>query len=326
MTTKRLAELDVKGILFTPNDAVEAALKTIEERRSYVGAGARIGVHDLDNYLLPARPGELITVMGMTSNYKSGLMQYWARHTAGEIVNEKLVKECVVYVTWEQAIEEMVAFDMAFTARLSATDVVQGKVSDEELARLRGVIGPRRAMTPLYLIGHSLSEERKRPRLSLSAVAQAMKMLKSEYGVKPRAIFLDYLQQIDAEEGDERRMQVFHNVGRCKDMALAMGCPVVLGCQANREVYRSESGMPTVDSGLESSNIEHTSDKMLGVWYPIRKYDAGKMLDLGNARLKVTENLLIVKVLKQKLGPAGRWFPLYVDPKINDIHDMETHA
>ena len=324
--TKRLAEVDVKGILFTPNDAVEAALRTIEERRSYVGAGVRIGVHDLDEYFLPARPGELITVMGMTSNYKSGLMQYWARHTAGEIVNERLVDECVVYVTWEQAIEEMVAFDLAFTARLSATDVVQGKVSDAEMERLRAVIGPKRAMTPLYLIGHSLSEERKRPRLSLSAVAQAMQMLKSEYGVRPRAIFLDYLQKIEPEEGEDRRMQVFYAVERCKDMALAMACPVVLGCQANREVYKEANGMPAVDSGLESSNIEHGSDKIVGVWYPIRKYDAGKAIELGTKRLTVTENLLMLKVLKQKIGPAGRTFPLYVDPTINDIHDMATHV
>jgi replicative DNA helicase len=316
-----------RSILFTPNDAVEAALRTIEERRSYIGAGTRIGVADIDNYLLPGRPGELITVMGMTSNYKSGLMQYWARHTANEIIREQLVNECVVYVTWEQAIEEMVAFDLSFTARLSATDVVQGKVSDAEMTRLRNVIGPQRAMMPLYLIGHCLSEQQKRPRLSLSAVAQAMVMLKKEYNVKPRAIFLDYLQQIDPEEGDQRRMQVFYNVSRCKDMSLAMGCPVVLGCQANRNVYHEQWGVPSVSDGLESSNIEHTSDKMLGVWYPIKTYDEGYKLETkSNKPLTVTPNLLIVKVLKQKLGPAGKWFPLYVDPAINDIHGMEMHA
>ncbi len=322
---KRPTKAEIRDIVHSPNDAVAAALETIRERRTTVGVGARTGIETLDEYLLPARPGELVTVIGQSSNYKSGLMQWWARHTAEQIVAEKIVDQCAVYVTWEQAIEEMLVFDLAATARISATDIFQGKVSDEEMRRLEEQVGARRSVMPLYLIGHSLGEGKARPRLTLDAIAHALAMIRTEFGLTPRIIMLDYLQQIDPGQGEDRRMQVFYNVYRCKDMSLAMACPVVLGCQANRRVYAEDWGVPGMADGLETSNIEHTSDKMLGVWMPKTKHEQGATLKAENGQtLTVTDNLLIVKVLKQKMGPAGRWFPLWVDPATNFIGPMDT--
>jgi replicative DNA helicase len=312
--------------VFTPNDAVAGALKTIAERRTNAGVGVRLGVPDVDQYMIPARPGELITVMGMTSNFKSGLMQFWARHTADVIGEEHIEDECVVYVTWEQAIEEMLTFDLAATARLSATDIMQGRITDAQFDELRLVHGTRRAMAPLYLIGHSLAEGKKRPRLTLDVVGRALMLIREEFGLKPRAIFLDYLQQIDPGEGENRRMQVFHNVDRCKDMSLGMACPVVLGCQASRSLYGETWGVPRMHDGLETSNIEHTTDKMLGVWMPKTSHEIGKVLSAQGKQIEVTENLLILKLNKQKMGPAGRWWCLYVDPSRNEVRGMADVA
>lgn len=314
---------EIRDIVYSPQDAVTAALATIEARRSFAGAGARTGIETLDDYLLPGRPGELITVLGMSSNYKSGLMQWWARYTAGVITQEHIEDECAIYVTWEQAIEEMLAFDLAATARMSATDIVQGRISDEEMERLRLVHASQRVTVPLYLIGHSIAEGKKRPRLTLTAIGQALAFIRKQWSLKPRIIFLDYLQQIEPEGGEDRRMEVFSNVYRCKDMSLAMACPVVLACQAGRKVYDNKWGVPGMADGLESSNIEHTSDKMLGVWMPKTSHAVGTYLETPPNQdyhhLEVTENLLIVRVLKQKMGPAGKWFACYVDPTVNFI-------
>ena len=38
--------------------------------------------------------------------------------------------------------------------------------------------------------------------------------------------------------------------------------------------------------------------------------------------LEINENLLILQVLKQKIGPSGKWWPVHVDPSINDIAPM----
>jgi len=313
----------IRDVLFTPTDAVKLAMSTIEQRRTEKGVGVRFGVGSIDDCMLPARPGELIGVLGMTSNYKTGLMQFWARKAAEQIDREKIEGKVVVYITWEQAVEEVVAFDLAATCSLSATDLFMGKITDAALEELK-LGAMRRTTRPLWIIGHSLSEGKARPALTLTNIAQALMMLKSEFGLTPYAIFLDYLQQIETETGEDRRMQVFYNVYRCKDMSLAMACPVILGSQAGRQAYDSNWGIPPITSSLESSNFEHTCDKILGTWLPIKSYEEGEVVQTKGKThsIEVSQNLLVVKLMKQKFGPAGDWWPLYVDPARNLIGEL----
>ncbi len=325
---KLLTEQEVKQVLFTPNDAVKAALEAIEDRRRSGISGVGVGLPGVDDYLLPGRPGEMIGVIGRSRHYKSGFMQWWARTTAHKLAQMHDEEHNVVYVTWEQAIDEMICWDLAYTARMNAIDVIQGKVSDEEMQRLRMVHGPRRIVTPLYLIGHSTREQRHRPRLSMAAVEQCLYSMIDEFKLKPSIVFLDYLQQMEPDEGQDRRMQVFYNVHRCKDMALSMSCPVVVGTQANRESYTDKLGklpkwgIPPFTSSQESSNFEQTCDKMIGVWYPIRDHPNGGKLETKQVTLDITSNLLILQILKQKIGPSGKWWPLRIEPEINDIHEL----
>jgi len=316
----------IRTVVFTPNDAVTIALRSIEERRGDPGAGVRVGLSEVDSYLLPARPGELISVLGMTSNYKSGWMQFWARQAAAQIAEYHLHDQVVIYASWEQAIEEMMAFDLAFSARMSATQIYQGRVSENEMQRLREA-ALKRICIPIWLIGHSIEECQSRPMLSLRSVNDAVNYIRSTFAVKPRIIFLDYLQQIEPDEGENRRMQVFDIVRRCKNLALSHGCPVVMGVQAGRDVYNNRSwGVPGVHEALETSNIEHTSDKILGIWYPKQSFQEGTPITARRKgrliTLNVSENLLILQVLKQKMGPSGLWWPLYVDPATNQVSHM----
>jgi replicative DNA helicase len=314
----------IERVIFTPNDAVKAALEAIEERRSYTGVGVRTGISTLDELLLPGRPGDFIGVIGKTSHYKSGLMQFIARAEAKLIQREHIEDEAIVYVTWEQSIDEMVAFDLAYTARMNAADVLLGKVSDEEMERLRMVHGPRRAVLPVYLIGHSTRELRERPSITLAVVQRGLEQLRENYGLKPRAVFLDYLQQIIPEEGRDKLEQVFNGVSRIKDMALALGCPVFVGSQAKMEAYDRKWGVPQIMDSQWGSNFGHTCDKALGVWFPIKDLQDGDEIVTKKLTLNVTPNLLIVQILKQKLRPSGQWLPLFVRPEVNDIQPMDT--
>ncbi len=247
MARRMIRREQVEGISYTPAEAVAIALESIETRRTEHGAGVRTGIPTIDAELQPARPGEFIGVIGRTSHYKSGFMQWWARTEAVRLMRQEEDDTCVVYVTWEQAIEEMVCFDLAHTARIPAADVAQGRITDEQMQELRLVHGPHRMAVPLYLVGHSIREQKTRPHLTLSAVGQSLLRFREDFGVRPRAIFLDYLQQMEPEEGQDRQTQVFHNVGRCKDMALAMGCPVIVGSQAKREAYDNKRwGVPGI--------------------------------------------------------------------------------
>lgn len=318
-------EQQVNDIIYTPPQVGNLVLDTIAERKAKPGAGVRLGIPLIDKQMLPLRPGELITVTGRPSNYKSGLMTYWARNVARTIQqDESSDKKIVVYITWEMAIEEIGLYDLAASTGLSAAELAQGRCSDIDFESLR-TAAMKRAMSPIWLIGHSIERRKKRPRLTLSNVARALLWIEEEMGFKPEIVFLDYLQQMEPERTDSkgevtRRMDIFENVHRCKDMALALACPVVLGVQASRSVDERPWKLPGMGDQMESSNIEHTADKMISVWYPCRTEKLGSTLPDEN--VQVTENLLIIGLVKQRLGPAGGYFKMYVDPSRNEIAEF----
>ena len=314
---------DVRGIIYTPSEVSGLVLEAVEERRANPGAGIRLGIGPVDRDLLPLRPGELVTITSRPAHYKSGLMQFWARNIARDLLKEENDHEVVVFVTWEMAIEEIGLYDLAAAISIDAAELAQGRINDEGLERLRGA-AMRRASIPLWLVGHSIKRRKKRTRLTRSNVARALMWIEDNMVFQPRIIFLDYLQQMETErrEGSEvaRRLDIFENVHRCKDMALAMGCPVVLGVQAGRQVDERGWKLPQMGDQQESSNIEQTADKMLSLWYPSRSLRAGTEIEATS--LFVNDNLLILGLVKQRLGPAGMWWPLYVDPARNEVTAM----
>lgn len=318
-----MVEQNTRDIIYSPNEISNLVLDTIQERKAKPGAGVRLGIPDIDKQMLPLRPGELITITGRPSNYKSGLMSFWARWLAKEIANsEDSENKVVIYITWEMAIEEIGLYDLAASSGLSAAELAQGRCSDIDFDNLK-TAAMKRAMSPLWLIGHSIERRKKRPRMSMTNVARALIWLEEEMGLKPQIIFLDYLQQIEPERMDNkgeatRRMDIFENVHRCKDMAISLACPVVLGVQAARAVDERPWKLPQMGDQMESSNIEHTADKMLSVWYPCRTEPLDSSIP-DAPELRVNDHLLIIGLQKQRLGPAGGWWPLYVDPEHNNI-------
>ena len=316
-------EKGVRAIVYTPAEVSGLVLEAVEERRGASGAGIRLGIKPVDRELLPLRPGELVTVTSRPGHYKSGLMQFWARNIARDLLKQEKKQEVVVFVTWEMAIEEIGLYDLAAAVKIDAAELAQGRIDDEGLEKLRGA-AMRRASIPLWLVGHSIKRRKKRTRLTLSNVARALMWIEDKMAFHPRIIFLDYLQQMETErrKGQEiaRRLDIFENVHRCKDMALAMGCPVVLGVQAGRQVDGREWKLPQMGDQQESSNVEQTADKMLSLWYPSRSLRTGT--EIQTTDLFVEDNLLILGLVKQRLGPAGMWWPLYVDPARNEVAAM----
>ncbi len=319
---------DARDIVYTPAEVGTLVLSAVQDRREHPGAGVRSYIPVLDKHLLPLRPGELVTVMGRPSNYKTGLMQFWARNVAHEIVDTDAEHEVVIFVTWEMAVEELGLYDLAGTAQLDASEISQGRVDDTAWDRLQ-TAAMQRATIPLWIVGHSIERRRKRPDLTLSNVARALLWIDSEMGYHPRIVFLDYLNQMQPEKGEDRRMQVFENVRRCKDMALALGCPVVLGVQAGRQVDERNWKLPEMGDGLESSNIEHTADKMLSLWMPKTTEPTGSELHVPGAKeshIEINDRLLVVGLKKQKLGPANKVAFLSVDAASNRITDLDLHS
>lgn len=325
MTTKATNKRDMRSIVFDPQRAGALAVDLVDALRKDKSGGIASGIADLDMALLPFRPGELITVLGYTSHYKSGLMNWLSKQALKTIDLES--NEIVIRITWEQSVEEDTLIWLAGDANLSVTRLARGLIDDAEFVRLQGA-SVRRAVTPMWIVGHSQLESkeqrRARPRMTMSDAGMAIQYIVNEataQQLQPRMIVLDYLQRIrpDVEDGSDKRQQMMEAVNRAKDAAISFGCPVVLGVQTSRDVIMRADKFPGINDGQETSNIEQSSDKMLAVWYPIKTEKEGSKID----GMLVTKNLLYVRLLKQKLGEAPVTAALYVDPERNILGSMD---
>jgi replicative DNA helicase len=149
-------------------------------------------------------------------------------------------------------------------------------------------------------------------------------------------VFLDYLNLIAPEKAsawsDNRRMDIMELTYRARSLGLDQGCPVVLAVQSKRESNERVWKLPQKWDALEASAIEQYSDTMLSLWLPATTEPITtpplklKGPDGEPTDIEITRNLLIMGVNKQKKGPAGGWYALYVDPTRNVIEPLERRA
>lgn len=322
MTTKSNAE----RAIYTPSEASALTVSLVENSAQVASNGVPFYLGSLDEYWRPIRPTNFVTVIGRPSNFKSGLMQYIARKRAEWLKDNGVNDRCVIYVTWEQAIEEMTLLELSALSGNDANEMLDGNVRDKrafmEAAMVRGTI-------PLWLVGHSIERRDHRPRLKLGEVNEALIYAEKEWGMKPDLIVLDYLQRMGVSGGYDERTQRSANVDLATDMGFNFGCPVIMGGQARREVDSRIVKLPGMADAEGTANVEHSSDIMLSTWMPkvtepintplpdgLTVYGSGGRVLSG---LRVTEDMLLVHTAKRKFGSAGRIFAFSVQPGINDI-------
>lgn len=310
-------------VVFSPQQASVLAVKSVEMRRDVKNSGLKTGIADVDRDFLPMRPGELISVLAYTSNYKSGTMSYIAKSACDQI--DQAAGEIVIYLSWEQSVEEQALLDISYTSNIDASRLYRGDLSELQWAMMMKA-SVERAAKPLWLIGHSENSGNRRPRLSLTDVANALAYIVDVQKRRPRLILLDYLQRINRDDcrSTDLRVSTMEVVDRAKDMSLAFTCPVMLGTQAGRQVLERNWKMPTLADSLESSNLEQSSDKVMALWYPKTTEPAnGKIRYTNKQEYTVTDNLLLMSVLKQKYGRAPVMIQLHVQPEVNRIYGVE---
>ena len=304
-------------ILYKPADVSKVTLDAIEERQSSRGKGVTTGVPEVDDVLKPIRPGELVTIVALSSNWKTGFMQHMARREAARL--DPVGDECVLYVTWEVTVEECGLLDLANATGLDIADLADGNVADLDQLKRAAI---QRGTLPLYVFGHSLARRKKRPVLSMTAVAQAVLWLEDRLNLRVRLACLDFLQAMETEGKQDMRLEVAANVDRAKNMAYVIGAPVLLGCQAKQEIFDREWKLPRMNDGMESSKIMHASDKIIGLWRPVATEGPNAEIGPDGNRIPVTEDLLLMGVAKNRFGQVGNWWPLSVDFGRNHLRGL----
>jgi replicative DNA helicase len=310
---------DYKSILFTPEDIGVLGSKYLEERRANKGLGVTVGLSSLDKVMYPAFPGELISIIARPGHGKTGFMMRWARSRAEFIKAQKIENRVVVYITLEQSIEELNAFNIAADKRISVTKMAQGEITDAEWTDcLKHAVNTR--FFPLHNIGYSSMTDQKQIRIDMDAIEGAIKIITEKDKID--VVFVDYLQRIPYNaRAESKTVGVSENLDALKTMAQQTAkAPVVVGVQARREVDEHSPQIPEIDDGQWTSNIEQSSDRVLSLVRPINYEVEGEMF----GKMKVEgRNQLLISLLKQKLGPANIPVWAFFQPEYNKLDNLE---
>lgn len=321
------------GEIYAPQQVGELALQEVRACIEWANRGVRVGFPNVDRVIRPLRPGNLCVIQAYTSNFKTGFMMNWARRLALSVRERGDPQNIIVYISWEDTVEEVGLFDLAYDTGIDASDIIDAKLTEEGIKKLE-IAAFKRGAVPLWFIGNSLAHRKAQSRLTMSQVETLLAWIEDQMGFRPLAIYLDYLNKIKPESGkawmaENRRGDITELTYRASDLAYKAGCPVIMGAQSNRVSNERAWKLPQKWDAMESASIEQYSQLMLSLWLPcLTEPDGKELVGPGGERtgIAVSENLLLMGVNKQKRGPAGGWFPLYVDPARNIVGPLETEA
>lgn len=313
---------DVRNLIYKPGEIMNLTVNEAKAIEKNKGRNIAVPMPGLREQLKVLAPTRLTSVIANSSNWKTGFMQYVAREVAATL--NPSGDEVVVFVTWEVSIEELGIFDLANVVRMDVSDILLGNVKDWREVN-KGAM--KRATVPIYAIGHSVSRRKARPSLSMSNIAEALRIMEEEWGFRTKLVCLDYLQRIQPERDEEVRLQHARNANAAKDLALATDSHVILGVQAKEDVLHRDVKIPRYNDGGETSTIMHVSDSIVTLWKPSLMEGEGASFSIGKQNYIAHKNLLFVHLAKNKFGEVGGMWPLDVDfaqNKVNGLMDFTT--
>jgi hypothetical protein len=313
-----------RNSVFTPAETSALGVEYVQEMEASRHRAMPLNIQDVGDYLAPLMPGEICAIQAQTSNYKSGFINFWERQLAAYLMRSGRNDEVIIHVDTESTIETLAVQEIARLSKNTVADLSRGNVRDwgaviHAASDLAGI--------NIYRIGTSLGRD-DAPDLYLSNIYKAIKYLTGGEllgrEIAPACIFVDYLQALpidpnvgDAAKKDQRRLQVREDVYRLRRMAAYFRCPVVVGVQAKQEMtgHGGKNMMiPGTYDGEETSSIAQRFDRVVSMWMPKTTHTVGEMLSHGGIVFTVTEDMLWVKVNKQRGGlPAGRAWKCKID-------------
>ncbi|MBK9496840.1 MAG: hypothetical protein IPO08_20505 [Xanthomonadales bacterium] len=313
---------DYRSLIHTPADLAVEFIDYARKIKS--NPGISWGVASMDKVMIPMRPGDVVGVIARPGHGKSTTAAYLARHIGKQLAESGDKDKCVVYVTFEQSIEEIESmFEIDGNSGYDLSDVAWGRADIDAMIRS----SVKRLSLPVVLIGKSQSRRKQTPRMTVDNVYKALASLEVDYGVKPVLVILDYIQIIPVENARDRITQVGEAIVRSKELAIDIGAPILFCVQAGRKVDDYGEKIPTASDCQWASAIEQTADKLIGIWRPVLTEDKDAVLSIEGREVKITQNLFIARLLKQRMAQAGHTFVLNFAPQYVRLSDMEiNHA
>jgi len=312
---------DYNHFLHKPDDQAGEFLRWAQSIKD--SPGIPFGVDEVDRSVLPLRKGTETILLGRPGMCKTSMLLALARQESDRIVARGAWDEqAVVYVSYEQTSEELSAI---LQTDIPLGDLVRGRAD---------ALAIRQASYPmvsrgLWIVGHGLSRADPRaPRLTPESVWRTIRVIQEEYHREITLLCFDCLQIVPIEHARDRVQAVTEIPIRVKELAMAIGCPVVLAAQAGRQVDEYKWPIPAMADCQWGSSIEQTADLVLALWRPYNTYGPGaEPLPagvIGDKPYPVTDKLLVLRMLKQRFQAGHYTWALSLDPETLEMRSMSV--
>jgi len=307
---------DFHHFLHKPDDQAAEFLKWAEGIKD--SPGIPFGIGDVDDRVLPLRKGTETILLGRPGMCKTSMLLALAKRESERIVKDGAwERQAVVFVSYEQTAEELSAI---LQTDIPLDSLVRGRA---ELADIRRAAYPM-VKRGLWIVGHGLGRTDSRaPRLTPENVWRTIRVIQEEYGREITLLCFDYLQLVPVEHTRDRVQAVTEVPIRVKELAMAVGCPVVLAAQAARSVDSYKWPIPTLSDCQWGSSIEQAADLVLALWRPWNTYGpTDEPVPVADLLYPVTDKLLIMRMLKQRFRSGFHTWALSFDPDTLDMRQM----
>jgi len=322
--------------IYTPQEAARYGLEAIRKTAAQKMRGLKLDIAEIRDYFAPVMPGQVCSIIAQTSHYKSGFLHFWERVAAHQLIEENRADESIIHISVEECIEEQIFLEFARESGEDAGKLAHGIVQDWSKLEAAAI---RVETIPIYRVGDSLAKPEDMQNLYLSNIIRAIQELVegkvTGKKIKPAALFVDYLQALPFDPevkgtgqdyAAQRRLQVRQDIYRLRQAAAYFNCPVIVAVQAKQHLdgaYGKDIQIPGIYDGEESSSIGQRSDRIIQLWMPKMNHSVGAFVEYKSMSFTVRENLLLIKVGKQRGGfPSGRAWMCYIDFDKNQIAPM----
>lgn len=292
--------------VYPPSRSTKVALAEFEKRIQQKSV-FDWGITEIDKRVIPAISSDVISLIGRPGMGKTMCMVYLGHRFDSIIRNintqDPSQTSVLVYATFETTVEEFVGIFSSPLSGYSLEDIGRGNADLKQLeSALVQTLG-----SSLVVYGQSMENKDSSQQPDLPNLDLMLSKMRNEYGWNVKGVLVDYLQRIPHHNkyDTDRTGGVTHNLEMIKHLALKHGTPFWVAIQARRDVddYKGLK-FPAMSDGQWSSVIEQTSDKVFSLTVPSKYMELGKRIDLNGWYYDVTDEMIGIRMLKQRFGPA----------------------
>ena len=237
------------------------------------------GIGKLDNLIQGFQPGELIVIMGKTSNGKSLLSFQIALYNA--------IKNNVGCLLFSMEMNRVVLMSRAFAFMSNMnSNIVRTRdpFDDDTRAKFKESVGDLKKL-PLYICDNPMISIHE-----IQSLAKKVKIKNKNLGL----IIVDYIGLVRGDFGGNREQEVASVSRGLKCLAMSLKIPVIGLSQVNRNFSRRSDGSVEIGDARESGSVEQDADTVLAT--TIQDSELGESVGVKEA---------VIDVLKQRNGPLG---------------------